>query len=113
MQISEDRRDGVLVIALTGRVDSTTAPTLEAHLRALDAGAARRMVVDFSQVDYISSAGLRVMLILAKRAREQRNALALCSLGDNVRQVFDLAGFLPLFVVKDSRNSAVAAVSGA
>ena len=59
-----------------------------------------RLVVDFSGVEYISSAGLRVMLILAKRVREQRGALALCGLGDSVRHVFDLAGFLPLFAVE-------------
>jgi anti-anti-sigma factor len=112
MEIKEDRRDGVVIIALAGRVDSTTAPALEAHLGRLDAAAARRLVVDFSGVEYISSAGLRVMLMLAKRVREQRGALAICGLGDSVRQVFALAGFLPLFVVKPSQSAAVAAVTG-
>ena len=112
MEIREDRHDGVTVIALSGRVDSTTAPALEAHVSRLARAAVIRMVVDFTGVEYISSAGLRVMLVLAKRAREQRGALAICALGDNVRQVFELAGFLPLFVVTESRSAAVAAVAG-
>jgi hypothetical protein len=52
MEIKEDRRDGVLVIALAGRVDSTTAPALEAHVGRLEKEATRRMVVDFSGVEY-------------------------------------------------------------
>ena len=112
MEIREDLQDGVTIIALTGRVDSTTAPALEAHVARVARAAVIRMVVDFSGVEYISSAGLRVMLVLAKRAREQRGALAICSLGDSVRQVFELAGFLPLFVVTPSRSAAVAAVAG-
>ena len=64
-------------------------------------------MVDFGGVEYISSAGLRVMLSLAKRVREKKGGLALCALGDGVRQVFELAGFLPLFVIQTTRDLAV------
>jgi anti-anti-sigma factor len=111
MHISQEQQQGVVVVAPRGRVDSTTASALDAHLMDVVRAAQPRIVVDFSEVDYISSAGLRVMLTLAKRVRDARGALVLCSLGDSVRQVFELAGFLPLFSIEGSRDVAVRAVA--
>lgn len=107
MQISEHRTSNVVVVAPAGRVDSTTSAALDAHLVALGRAGERRLVIDFSSVDYISSAGLRVMLALAKRTRDTGGQLALAALGDSVRQVFELAGFLPLFAVDATRDAAV------
>jgi stage II sporulation protein AA (anti-sigma F factor antagonist) len=113
MQISEERTAGVVVVAVAGRIDSTTSGTLDAHLAGLDGAGEHRVVVDLSGVDYISSAGLRVMLSLAKRTKLNQGALALCGLGESVRQVFSLAGFLPLFSVEPSRERAVERASAA
>jgi anti-anti-sigma factor len=113
MQIDEQREQGVVVVAPAGRVDSTTSAALDAHLVGLDRAGERRIVIDLAAVDYISSAGLRVMLALAKRTKDARGALAICSLGPSVRQVFELAGFLPLFAVDATRSSAVARVAAA
>jgi anti-anti-sigma factor len=112
MQIAETRRDGIIAVAPAGRIDTTTAPVLEGHLNALLAGGARRVVVDFSRVDYISSAGLRVMLILARRMKESNGRLALCAFPEPVRQVFQLAGFLPLFTVCESQDIAMGQLAG-
>ena len=101
-----------MVVAPSGRVDSTTSPRLERHLSALLSGGDRRIVVDFTGVDYISSAGLRVMLVLARRVKDARGALALCAMGAPVRHVFELAGFMPLFAVDGSRDAAVRRVGG-
>ena len=107
MQISQEQMDGVVVVAPRGRIDSTTSAALDAHLAGLSKATQPRIVIDFAGVDYISSAGLRVLLTLAKRVRDARGGLALCSLGDTVRQVFELAGFLPLFAIEGSREGAV------
>jgi len=96
-------------MAPSGRLDSLSAPALKAALAAVDA---RRLVVDLGRVDYISSAGLGVLFALAKRMRETGGALALCALGDQVRRVFDLAGYIPHFTVAATRAEAVALVSG-
>ncbi len=108
MQIGEERAGGVVVVAVTGRIDSTTSAALDEHLTGVAARGDGRVVVDMTGVDYISSAGLRVMLTLAKRTRQHQGALALCGLGDGVRQVFALAGFLPLFAIEATRELAVA-----
>ena len=107
MTINEVREHGVVVVSPAGRVDSTTSPRLDQHFAGLAAAGESLIVVDFSGVDYISSAGLRVMLSLAKRAKDQKGHVALFALGDSVRQVFELAGFLPLFAVTANREDAV------
>jgi anti-anti-sigma factor len=113
MQINETRQAGAVIVAPVGRVDSTTSPALDAHLLGLAKAGEQRVVIDFSGVDYISSAGLRVMLSLAKRTKEAKGRLALAGLGDSVRQVFELAGFLPLFLVESTAEHAAAKVSAA
>jgi anti-anti-sigma factor len=97
MEIRQVKRGDTVIVAPVGRIDSTTSDAVEKALNAaLDAGE-RKLVVDFSGVDYISSAGLRVLLVAAKRLSGGRGSFELASLGESVRQVFDLAGFLPLF----------------
>lgn len=108
MEITEQHDRGVLIVAPTGRIDSTTSDRLEQHFVSRVSAGERRVVVDFSGVEYISSAGLRVMLALAKRLKDARGEVAICALPEPVRQVFSLAGFLPLFVVEATRDAAVA-----
>jgi anti-anti-sigma factor len=112
MQINEARERGVVVVAPVGRIDSTTSDRLEQHLLKLVSAGERRVVVDFGAVEYISSAGLRVMLALAKKMKDARGFVALCAMGEPVKMVFSLAGFLPLFAVDGSRDAAVARVAG-
>lgn len=112
MTITEERDRGVVVVVPKGRIDSTTSAALDAHLVELGKAGDDRVVVDLSGVDYISSAGLRVMLTLAKRIRDRKGALALTGLEDAVRQVFELAGFLPLFAVEATRAAAIARAAG-
>jgi anti-anti-sigma factor len=108
MNIQQNVLDGITLIAPAGRIDTTTSATVEEAIRkAVDQGA-RDLVVDFTGVDYISSAGLRVFLVLAKRMRDLKGRLVLCAMPEPVRQVFHLAGFLPLFNVEPTRDSALA-----
>jgi anti-anti-sigma factor len=111
MTIDEQIQDGIHIISPEGRIDTTTSSGLEEVLRrTVDAGA-RDLVVDLGAVDYISSAGLRVFLVLAKRMKDLSRRLVLCGMPQPVRQVFHLAGFLPLFKVEPSREAAVSTLS--
>jgi anti-anti-sigma factor len=108
MKIEHSTRDGVAIIAPAGRIDTTTSGTVEEVIRrAVDEGT-RELVVDLTDIEYISSAGLRVFLVLAKRMRDLGGRLVLCGMAEPVRQVFRLAGFLPLFQVELSQDAAVA-----
>jgi anti-anti-sigma factor len=112
MEIQQEVRGGVSVVAPSGRVDSTTSVELERAIGGALEGGTRRLVVDFERVSYISSAGLRVLLVAAKRLGGGKGALALCAMNEAVRQVFDLAGFLPLFTTEVTRDGAVAKIAG-
>jgi len=110
MEIGEERTAGALVIVPVGRVDSVSSGELERHVVArLDAGE-RRVVIDMAGVEYISSAGLRVLLVAAKRLKPPAGALVLCGLGPGVRTVLELAGFTSLFAVEPARAQALARV---
>lgn len=112
LTIEEETAGTVTVLAPHGRIDTQTAKTLEtAVLGAVGAGA-RRLVFDLSAVDYISSAGLRVILLGGKRLKEQGGTMALCGLSPTIQDVFEISGFLRLFEVRDDRAAAVAAAAG-
>lgn len=108
MEIDEEKAKGALVIAPRGRLDSVSSSELEKHVVArLDAGE-RRVVIDLAGVEYISSAGLRVLLLAAKRLKPPAGALVLCGLGASVRTVLELAGFTSLFAIEAAREPALA-----
>jgi anti-anti-sigma factor len=108
MEPGDDKRGQVAVVAPVGRIDANTSGDLERTLFRRLAAGETRMVIDMSGIDYVSSAGLRVLLRAANTVREKRGRLVLCSLGRSVREVFDLAGLMPVFTIEDSRDLAVA-----
>ena len=111
MEMHEEQVSGVTALAVKGRLDSTTAPLLGARLESVMAQPGGSVVVDFANVEYVSSAGFRVLLIAAKRADESASRLVLAGLSAKVRHLFDLGGFLDLFSITASREEALKAAS--
>ena len=110
MQISEDKNGDVLTVALKGRLDAATSKTVEEFLlRKIDAGE-KHLVLDLSQLEYISSVGLRVFMMAAKRLKVVQGKIVVCSLTPTIKQVFEIAGFTNLFPMFDSRDAAAAGV---
>lgn len=107
MIFSTDKKGDALIAMVAGQVNSANAADLEAQMLALVGEGEHHWVVDFSRLDYISSAGLRVVLMLAKRLHEQSGRLVLCSLQPHVHEVFDVSGFLAILTVADDRNQAL------
>ncbi len=102
MKLEVHTLDGVLVLHPFGRLDSTSSPELERVLtEQLEAGVSR-LLFDFADLDYISSAGLRVVLLAGKRLRAAKGKMALVGMRDVVQEVFEMSGFLALFAVADS-----------
>jgi anti-anti-sigma factor len=111
MNVSEQTTDGALVLSVSGRLDSMTSESFEQLLMSrIDAGQTK-LVIDFSDLSYISSAGLRVLLMAAKRLKKEAGAFALCRLGDPIREVLEISGFLSILTVVDNQDAAVAAVN--
>lgn len=113
MKIQHVDHDGILIVSPAGRIDTTTSGSVEQAIRQLVDGGQRNLLVDLSGVEYISSAGLRVFLLVAKRMRDLRGTLVLSGMTEPVRQVFQLAGFMPLFRVERTQESALASFTRA
>ena len=107
MDISEDRKADAVILALSGKLDATTAKTFEDRILGVINSGTQRLVVDLSQLEYVSSSGLRVFLLAAKRLQATDGKIVLCGLQDNVRQVFDLAGFSSILSIYGSRDEAI------
>lgn len=109
MDLNEERAGSVTVLQVKGRIDSTSAPVLGERLTAMLGAAPARVVVDFSHLEYISSAGFRILLLAAKRADQTTGRIVLCGVSGKVRQLFDLGGFLDLFTIASTREEGIAA----
>ena len=109
MQISTRTSNDIHIVAITGSLDSTTAPEAQKSLDAVVAGA-RKVALDFSQLDYISSAGLRILLGAAKQLRGKGGTLGMFGLNQSVREVFEISGFSSILSVYQSEAEALGAM---
>ena len=109
MDITEDKRNDIVVVSVQGRVDASNAGVLEQKLLGLIAGGEKRLVLDAERLDYISSAGLRLLLVARKRL-PTGGSLALCALQPQIREIFDIAGLSSIFLIHDTQDEAIAAV---
>ena len=110
MNVQVETLGGVDVVRPAGRIDSATSADLERVLREVFDRGSERMVLDFSQIEYVSSAGLRCTLIAAKRMRTVAGGkLVLCSLSPPVREIFEISGFLAIFTICASLEAALSA----
>ncbi|MBN8482973.1 MAG: STAS domain-containing protein [Xanthomonadales bacterium] len=107
LTIGEEQVGPVCLLVLAGRLDTDTSADLELATQDLLQAGHRRFVIDLAGVGYVSSAGLRVLLGLAK-AVDGGGSLRLAALNAGVRQVFDVAGFTPLFRIHADRADALA-----
>lgn len=106
LDIREESADPYRVLVLTGRLDTDTSADLELAVQDLLQAGDTRFVIDLAAVGYVSSAGLRVLLMLGKKV-DGIGELKLASLNATVKQVFDVAGFTQLFAIYADRASAL------
>lgn len=109
IDIRQEEQGDIRILALSGRLDTETSADLELALQDLQAAGANQFVIDMADIGYVSSAGLRVLLALAKQLEGGRGSLKLCALNEAVKQVFDVAGFSRLFAIFPSREAALGA----
>lgn len=111
MEIEIVKDKAATIVHVSGRLNASSVGTLEEHLRreAQEGGAC--LILDLSQLEYISSAGLRVLLLVGKQMKVKGAYMALCGLNSGIQQVFKISGFFPLFNTFDSLDAALRAVS--
>ena len=93
MTITENRQGTATVVSVQGRLDAVTSSEFEKKLLGLVDGGCRQLVIDCAALDYISSAGLRVFLAIAKRLKNVQGSVVVAAPLAQVREIFDIAGF--------------------
>jgi anti-sigma B factor antagonist len=93
---------GVLTLTLTGRIDAITTDGFSAAVTAVIDRGERRLVLDLAGIDYISSIGLRALILAAKRLAALDGRIALSAPQPRIKQLLDVAGFTPLFPIAAS-----------
>ncbi len=108
MEITTKEFKRCTLVKVTGRIDSATAPDLEKELTALTDEGQFNIALNMAEADFISSAGLRVLIDTQKRCKRlNRGEIVLTEVPAPIYETFDLAGFLPLFQIFDSDVEAV------
>jgi anti-anti-sigma factor len=102
-------RAGFTLVSITGRLDMTSAGPLEQELEDLVGDGTRRLAIDMSRLDYLSSAGLRALLVAARRLQETGGALALIGLRGMVKEVLEIAGLANVFPCYSDEHELLAA----
>ena len=93
MEITTRESDGIGIVDLGGSLDTGSAPTVGGKLDELMDGGSKKILVVLTAVDFVSSAGLRVLLAAAKKLRKGGGDLRLCGLNETVQEVFEISGF--------------------
>ena len=110
MEIKQDKHGDVGVLNLIGRLDANTSGELESVLIPLIDEGKKKIVLDFSSLEYISSAGLRLLLLAAKKLRNNKGEIILCSMKDFIEEIFEISGFTPIFKIVATKEKALKAL---
>ena len=107
---TRSRTGNATVMEVTGRLDAVTSPAFEKEIVAFFSSPAQGLALDLGQMDYISSAGLRVLILGAKKAKESSGGLALFGLRKQVMEVFVISGLTSLLAILPNEVEALAVI---
>ena len=109
MNMSESKQGNITILQPQGKLNAITSPEMDTHLAGLIEGGTRQIVIDLAGLDYVSSAGLRVFLSVAKSLQHVAGKLTLASPSPQVQQMLDIAGFGNVLSIYKTLNEAIAA----
>ena len=107
MEIRSTDVGDIKVVEIEGNLDTNTSPNAQERIDQLIQAGAIKILFDFEKVNYISSAGLRVLLATAKLLRKEGGDLRLCNMNHNVQDVFEISGFSSILKVFDNKDDAI------
>ena len=110
MEFAQEQAGNVTIVRLVGRLDSGAAAPAEESFAQLLEGGTPHLAIDLSQLEYISSAGLRVLLVVARKVQQAKGKVVLFGLLANVREVFSISGFDKIFSIQADMAAATAAL---
>jgi anti-anti-sigma factor len=107
MELIEQIKDQCVIIGIEGRLDTTNYAVLEKKLMDLVESHHDKILVDCSKMDYISSSGLRILLMALKKITLVKGKFALCCLQENIHEIFEISGFTSIFEIHLSQEDAL------
>ncbi len=110
MELVTDRLNGIVFLEAWTRVDGTNAREFEKALSEAITSDDRAMIIDFEHLNYISSAGLRAILLTAKMLQKRNVKFGICFLADPISEVFEISGFDKIITIHGSRAEALASI---
>lgn len=112
MELQDEQVDGTTVVTAKGRLDASASAAFADRVSGLIATPNPRLLIDFSGIDFVSSAGLRAVLVLLKKVQAAGGRFALCGVSEPVREVFDITGFTGMMAMHPARAEGIAALRG-
>ncbi len=107
MEIQTRDTNDIKVVDLIGKLDTNTSPDAEKHLNKLMGEGVKKILVNLEKLDYVSSAGLRVLLSTTKQLQKTGGMMRICNLNEVVKEIFDISGFSSIFSVFVTESEAV------
>lgn len=97
MELNSRKVNQTLIVEMNGRADATNADQIQEYLLGMIEAGNKNLVLDCSALNYISSAGLRALLVCRKRAGELKVTFSLCQLNQSITEIFEIANFTSIF----------------
>ena len=107
MEIKSDAVGEVTIVRISGNLNTQTTPEAQIRLEQIIENGAKKILIDFEGLDYISSSGLRLLFVAAKQLTSVSGRLRVCNLSSVVQEVFDISGFTTLIPVFDNQAAAL------
>jgi anti-anti-sigma factor len=107
VEITVRKQDETLIVSVAGRIDTISAPDFQKKMEDLILQGERGIVVDLEQLEYVSSAGLRSVLVTAQKVKKAGGTFCCCSLQGMVKKVFEISGFCTIIPILESAEDVV------
>ena len=107
MEITVTKSGDINVVCIEGRLDTTNYGELEAQLTGLTDKNEKIILMDLSKMEYISSSGLRILLIFLKKLKAVEGRFMLCGMSAEIRDIFEISGFVNIFEIFDDKEAAL------
>jgi anti-anti-sigma factor len=107
MNIKKEKINDFSIIAIDGRIDTLNSAVLESEMDQLHSSGETKIIIDCSDIKYISSSGLRVFLNAQKKAITTKGKLSLCNMQLPIREIFDISGFSSIFTIFNTLDEAL------
>jgi anti-anti-sigma factor len=111
MEIQKELVGDAHVVTVHGRLDGIYSSAFANQVGELITGTNPKLLIDFTDIDFVTSAGLRALLLLVKKAKATGGVFALCGVNEQVREVLDISGFTAMFSIHPGRAEGIAALS--